>query len=72
VPTPLSGYLLAANGWRKDGFTWKKHFDTIAYDGCDWMYWDFPNCVKDDNYGVDGLKIISRKIKNVEDLNDKK
>ena len=68
MPTPISGYFLEASGWKKKGFEWTKGFSKITYDGCSWMYFKFPECVKDENYGTDGLKIMPKKVYNVEDL----
>jgi len=72
MPTPLSGYFLEADGWKKEGFTWKKRLDTITYDGCSWVYYKFPDCIKMDNYGVNGVRVIPIRISNTEDLKDKK
>jgi len=33
---PISGYYLAANGWEKKGFEWRKGNNIVTYDGCDW------------------------------------
>lgn len=68
MPTPLSGYALDAMGWEKKGFEWWKGLSKITYDGCNWMYFDFPDCVKDENYSTEGLKIVPIKIQNVEEI----
>lgn len=34
--TPISSGFLAANGWEKKGFEWRRGNDIITYDGCDW------------------------------------
>jgi hypothetical protein len=72
MPIPLSGYSLSALGWRKNGLTWEKGLHTVSFDGCDWLYFDFPKCIKDENYSIEGLKIVPTKVQYVHEINDTK
>jgi len=66
--TYLSGYFLEADGWKKNGFMWKRGFDTIRYDGTNWEV-----CTVDDIEKVNegGIKINWRIIQFVEEIKKK-
>lgn len=62
--TFLSSLYLKKNGWIKKGAQWinssalitfEKKYDTVTYNGCTWLYYRFPDCVKEVEGG--GIKI---------------
>ncbi len=64
--TLLSCSHLEKLGWKRKGMTWEKGYDTITFDGTDFKYFLFPDCVKSLEGG--GVKIESVKIRYTQEL----
>lgn len=62
---PLSGYYLDANWKKTETRKWIRGLDTITYDGVNFMYYKFPDCIINTEFGIE---VKPKKVSFIEDL----